>query len=600
MKFVTFHKLKIKNFLSVGEEVVSVDFKQGLNIITGINKDKEDRRNGVGKSTIADALYFVIFGSTIREIKKEFISNNLTNGICQVEVSFNVNSPKGNDEFVIVRTLNPSRLNIYKNNIDKTRDSIANTTEYIEAVLSSSPEVFQNCVIMTVNNTLPFMAKSKVDKRKFIEQVFNLQIFSQMLSNLREDQNKIIKTFDIESTKYSEVEKSIETYEQQKLLRIKDREDKILNINSKILFNNKEVDAVTADLNISENIDLTIKQTELETLNKAYDKIDDTIKKFIISVTELKTNIKNKQQRSLEIGTLNDVCPTCLKPIDSHDRVLFESKKEEYKCEITNDSVSLQFKQKDIDTFKDKNVKVRNHISKINDDLNVLKVKLENRKLLSKRIKDLIDINNQLQENITHLNEHNDSFNEVITQTKERYEVIKLELENVKKSLNLLEVVKFVVSEEGVKSYIVKKILQNFNGKLAHYLKKLDSNSICIFNEYFEEEILNEKGKICAYNNFSGAERKAIDLACLFSFMDIRKSQGDVHYNISIYDELFDSSLDEKGVELVLEILKERCDKYKECIFIISHRKESIKSATGEVIFLEKHNGITRRINFVE
>ena len=191
MKFVTFQKLKIKNFLSVGEEVVSVDFKQGLHIITGINRDKEDRRNGVGKSTIADALYFAIFGSTIREIKKEFISNNLTNGICQVEVSFNVNSPKGNDDFVIVRSLNPSRLNIYKNNIDKTRDSIANTTEYIEAVLSSSPEVFQNCVIMTVNNTLPFMAKSKVDKRKFIEQVFNLQIFSQMLSNFREDQNKI-------------------------------------------------------------------------------------------------------------------------------------------------------------------------------------------------------------------------------------------------------------------------------------------------------------------------------------------------------------------------------------------------------------------------
>ena len=58
-----------------------------------------------------------------------------------------------------------------------------------------------------------------------------------------------------------------------------------------------------------------------------------------------------------------------------------------------------------------------------------------------------------------------------------------------------------------------QEILQNFNSKLAFYLKKLDSNSICIFNEYFEEEILNEKGKICAYNNFSGAERKAKVLA---------------------------------------------------------------------------------------
>jgi len=82
--------------------------------------------------------------------------------------------------------------------------------------------------------------------------------------------------------------------------------------------------------------------------------------------------------------------------------------------------------------------------------------------------------------------------------------------------------------------------------------------------------------------------------------MDMRKAQGNVHYNISIYDELLDSSLDEKGVDLVLEILKERSEKFNECIFIISHRKESIKSATGDVIFLEKHNGITRRVNFVE
>jgi hypothetical protein len=119
-----------------------------------------------------------------------------------------------------------------------------------------------------------------------------------------------------------------------------------------------------------------------------------------------------------------------------------------------------------------------------------------------------------------------------------------------------MDVVKFVVSEEGVKSFIVKKILSHFNGKLTHFLKKLDSNCVCVFNEYFEEEIVNEKGKICLYNNFSGAERKAIDLACLFSFMDMRKSQGDVYYNISFYDELFDSSLDEKGVDLVIRDIK--------------------------------------------
>ena len=33
---------------------------------------------------------------------------------------------------------------------------------------------------------------------------------------------------------------------------------------------------------------------------------------------------------------------------------------------------------------------------------------------------------------------------------------------------------------------------------------------------------------------------------------------------------------------------------------VISHRKESIKAATGEIIFLEKTNGITKRVDYKE
>ena len=600
MKYVTFERLTVRNFLSIGEDEVIIDFKKGLHIITGINRDKEDRRNGVCKSTIADALYFDIFGSTIREIKKEYIANNLTGGVCEVELTFNVNSPRGNNNFKIVRSLNPSKLHIYKDGVDRTRDSIINTTEYIEAVLTSSEEVFHNCVIMTINNTLPFMAKTKVEKRKFIEQIFNLQIFSDMLQNLRDDMNAVNKNFDIETTKYTEIEKSIQTYEAQKQLRVKEREDKIGNITSKIDYNSKEIKKLNNELSKSENIDLTIKEEEIKTLNKGYDAVEKLIQNQIVELTEINAVIKQATDKIGKIGTTGDVCPTCLRPIELHDRKHFEEETEKLITFCTEKNAASAKCKTNVSLSNDKKNKIKAFITKTNDDLNSLKVKIENRKMLSKRIQDLTDLNNQLKESIDHMNEHNDSFNDVILQTKERFDLVKQEIDNIKKILNLLDVVKFVVSEEGVKSYIVKKILQNFNSKLAFYLKKLDSNSICIFNEYFEEEILNEKGKMCAYNNFSGAERKAIDLACLFSFMDMRKAQGNVHYNISIYDELLDSSLDEKGVDLVLEILKERSEKFNECIFIISHRKESIKSATGDVIFLEKHNGITRRVNFVE
>jgi len=67
---------------------------------------------------------------------------------------------------------------------------------------------------------------------------------------------------------------------------------------------------------------------------------------------------------------------------------------------------------------------------------------------------------------------------------------------------------------------------------------------------------------------------------------------------------LLDSSFDERGVDLVIDILQERVEKYNECIMIISHRRESIKivgtyyRTSGEVIYLEKENGFTRRVDF--
>ena len=54
MKQVNFKRVAIQHFLSVGEEPVEVSFSKGLHVITGSNKDKPDRRNAIGKSTIAD------------------------------------------------------------------------------------------------------------------------------------------------------------------------------------------------------------------------------------------------------------------------------------------------------------------------------------------------------------------------------------------------------------------------------------------------------------------------------------------------------------------------------------------------------------------
>lgn len=601
MKYVEFKELKIQNFLSVGETPVCVEFKKGLHIVTGINRDKEDRRNGVGKSTIADALYFAIFGNTLREINKNFIPNNLTEGKTVVELFFTVNDPYyGVNDFRIVRTLGPSKCTVYKNGVDKTRDTISNTGSYIETVLSSSQEVFQNCVIMTLNNHIPFMAKNKNDKRKFIERIFNLEVFSKMLSELRSDQSEIKRDFDINITRMEETNNylnsqrvQVDSFENNKNKKKAILSNSLRQHSQDVVDAKEKLDKIQAldDQPFIEKLKMLTLSVEHKTKQKR--KLNDDI---LLLTHTLKSNADIFKR----IGTEDDTCPVCLRPIQDHDIAVIEDEKTKLRSSINEGKTNLELLSEEYKLVKSQIVKIEEAINIINAKISDIERQKYSISHLNESIEYIVRCISEIEEEQATIDSEMNTYTGNVIELETKINNITDQISTIKRSLDLLDVVKFVVSEEGVKSFIVKKILRNFNSKLTHYLKEMDSNSICIFNEYFEEEIVNEKGKICQYNNFSGAERKAIDLACLFSFMDMRKAQGDVHYNLSFYDELFDSSLDEKGVDLVLGILNNRVDKNNECVFVISHRKESIKAATGDIIFLEKSNGITKRINFVD
>lgn len=600
MKYINFTKLHVKNFLSVGDEPVVVEFNRGLNIITGLNKDKEDRRNGVGKSTIADAIYFAVFGNTIRELKKEHVTNNVTQNRCEVSLDFECNNNGQHDVYRVVRTLNPTKCYLYKNDDDKTRDSISNTNELISEIINSSPEVFQNCVIMTINNTTPFMAKKKLEKRKFIEGIFNLQVFSSMLANARSEANEVMKDFNVDCARYEEVSNTLDAYTSQQKEQDSQREQSVAKYKQRKKTNTSNIKTHVDKLKSIVLIDKDTTSKKVNQLTDAKNKVKQMIVDQQNKIVQVTTKMDILNEKLAACGTNETICPTCLRPIDKDDVEHIEREKKKlvdqlHQLDETKTSLSgSRFE------YDDKLEAVTSAIKKLEaqmykDDLN--RQEITN---IKNSINQLRELNLQIDSDLDQLKQGDNGLKTLIESTGKKLEQIQQAIDTLKQQISVFEVVKFIVSEEGVKSYIVKKILQLFNSKLAYYLKKMDANCICVFNEYFEENIIDEKGKICSYFNFSGAERKNIDLACLFAFMDIRRLQGDVAFNFSIYDELFDSSLDEKGVDLVTEILKERIEKYKECIMVISHRKESVKSATGEIIFLEKKNGITTRVSTPE
>lgn len=597
MKKVNFKKISIKNFLSFGPEPVVLEFKKGLHIVTGVNRDKSDRQNGLGKSALLEALYFAIVGNTIRELKKDLIPNTFTKGDCVVILDFEVISENCKDEYKIVRTINPSKLFFYKNGEDVTRDSIKNTEEYMHSIINASPSILENCVIMTLNNTIPFMAKSKVDKRKFIEGIFNLDIFSKMLSDVRDKFNEKKRVYEIELTKMEDAEKNVNSLISQKERIINNRTNKIGVYEQRKVDNTTEKEKLMLELTKQEDTDVAKIKVDIENIKTVKNQISNTIDDLNKKCSDIKATVSHCKTQLTKIGVKGSSCPVCLRSVAEHDKEYIKEEKQKMQSQIDVGDNQILDLEKQIKEAKSNRDKFDLALDKWNKKLQQCAVNVQKKKNIKDRIKQLDEWLSQLDGDIEELKSKDTEVDPFISQSIELHENLKESVNKYRYDLNIMDTVKFIVSEEGVKSYIVKKILLLFNDRIRHYLTRLDANCICNFNEYFEEEIVNEKNKVCSYFNFSGAERKNIDFACLFAFMDMRRLQGDVTYNISFYDELFDSCLDQKGIENVTKIIKDRVDKYDECVLVISHRKESIKLATGDVIFLEKKDGITTRLD---
>jgi DNA repair exonuclease SbcCD ATPase subunit len=594
VRLVNFKSLTIKNFLSVGETPVSINFQPGVNVITGTNYDKEDSKNGVGKSTIADALYFALFGTTIRELSKDLIVNSFTKKKCEVVLDIDIENGNGLSQYRITRTINPTKCHMTKNGEDITRSTMAKTNEYIQKLVLSNGKIFQNSVIMTINNTVPFMAQSKVDKRKFIESILSLEIFSEMLSKAREEHNTLKKDYEVLFTKVEGIEKGykfnkeqLDTFEENKKLKIEALEKRSEENKAKIEELKKDIkelpDGVLERLNI-----------KIEQCNEELKEIQNLYKAAYQNLADVKSKISHAENQLKETEKVGAICTTCKRAYSDDDIKHKESNKKELNNKLKDLNKELATAQKALDKVNTNQVKKEKEIKDVQDKKNVVRDVLNNNKNVEVKIG---LINENIQEILKDIDEvkkqTNDVLENVVKELEEKLKIGKDDLEKLDHECRILECVKFVVSEEGVKSYIVKKILAVLNGRMAYYLDKLHANCLCQFDEFFDEQITDEKGELKSYFNFSGGERKRIDLACLFSFLDIRRMQGDVHFSTIFYDELLDSSLDDKGVELVLDVLRERAQKHNENCYIITHRGTTITEKIDNTVFLEKRNNFT-------
>jgi DNA repair exonuclease SbcCD ATPase subunit len=93
----------------------------------------------------------------------------------------------------------------------------------------------------------------------------------------------------------------------------------------------------------------------------------------------------------------------------------------------------------------------------------------------------------------------------------------------------------------------------------------LDEN----FNEIIKERHYSQ----FSYDSFSEGEKSRLNLAMLFTFRELIKIKNTAKINLLFLDEIFQSSLDEYGKNVLMEVLF-NLSLNGENIFVITHDRE--------------------------
>ena len=566
---ITFQKIKWKNFLSTGNTWTEIDFqKHNTNLIIGTN--------GAGKSTMLDALTFVLFNKPFRKINKPQLVNTTNEKECVVEIEFSIN----NREYLVRRGIKPNVFDIEVNGtpLHKEADDRANQRILEENILKVNYKSFTQIVILGSSTFVPFMQLTTSNRREVIEDLLDIRIFSAMNALIKDkirEKKDQIKSLDLKKETLKDKMKMqqnfIEELENRGHANIdanKVKIDKLLDEENGYILNNENL-----------NHKMETLQEQMEEVTGAGDKL--------VKLNNLRGKISQKVSaitKEHKFFTENTVCPTCTQSIEEEFRLNrisdAQNKAKELKDGYDELEKTIEFEQERERQFN----ALSKEITKLTHGISQNNTRIS---LNQRQIRDLEHEIQTITENLANRNtEHEklEEFKENLHKTIEDLSTKKQEIVHYDFAYSLLR-------DDGVKTKIIKKYLPFINQQVNRYLQLMDFYINFHLNEEFNETVKSPIHEDFSYSSFSEGEKMRIDLALLFTWREVARLKNSVNTNLLIMDEVFDSSLDGFGTDEFLKIIRYVIKDAN--IFVISH-KSDLHDKFESVLRFEKVKGFSR------
>jgi len=566
---IHFEKLRWKNFLSTG------------NVFTEIQLDRSPStvvvgENGAGKSTMLDALCWVLFNKPFRNIRMLQLINSVNGKGTRAEVEFRV----GTHQYKVVRGYKQSVFEIWKNG--ELLPQPGNVKDYQvileEQILKLNYKSFTQVVILGSATFTPFMQLPVKDRREVIEDLLDIQIFSQMNTLLRDRLAKNKNEVTDLDYQIELVENKIEVQNKYLSQLKQDLDKEIQEYNSMI--------ESAEGINANNQVQITETQSQID---KFFEKINDftKVQKRSDKISELINKLQDKEHTSekrLKFFETHDNCPTCDQIIDEKIKSEKIESTEQSITETTNAIAMLHKESQQLHERLDEINKTQMSISELQQNISQLQSDI---KSIDKTIV-------QYRKKIETLAERKGSNPTVdieIDKLKSDMKSFSTKREELSKQRVVLDLGAKMLKDGGIKTKIVRQYVPIINKLVNKYLAALDFFVNFELDEEFNEAIKSRHRDDFSYASFSEGEKARIDISLMLTWRAVAKLKNSVSTNLLILDEVFDSSVDANGVEILMGLFNELKDTN---MFVISHKGDMMVDKFRSMIKFEKVKSFSR------
>ena len=523
--------------MSFGSSPTTIDFSDGITLVQG--------SNGVGKSTVFIALFYVLYGKPYKKCKLVSLINDKNKEKMEVSVEFNSNDIK----YKIVRGLKPSIFQIYENDkLVSQHSSIAEHQDYLQTyILKINENVFKQLIFLGANTSgVSFIGMSKSEREELFQIVSDTSLFQDLTEKLKEREKECkIKLSNIEykvatlSGTISEREKEIQRLEEFNRSIVESHARKSLEYQE------------TLKRNIYDLVCIKDKVEESKSIGK---ELFNKRKLLIEEQTNTNNSLRKLEDNILERRTLEErysMCLGCEKLVDilpkGSNIEVFDLKEELSKRQalINTELVNIESKLEREKSYVLEHKNILSDLAKLESSASE---SIECAEFVEIHYLDFEDKKHKLQGEIDNLS-------------------------NTKQELKNIENLKSILNNSNLKDLVMSSHLSLLNKLINIYIQNFeDFNFTLLIDSNLKETITSNAGKEIEFYSLSSGQQMRLFYAILFGFLELIQIKNGVKVNLLVLDEVLDTSLDVMGKNELLRIIQNTI-KNKE-IFIISHNLE--------------------------